>query len=906
MRLLLLVAMAFAVQAKLMLPFGNGWRFHGGDDPTGPGVGPNSCDFEPLNDATCTNAEIDVNRYTESDCKTSCCYDPDCMVWQYQSGNKGCNHGLKDSVCVPSNTSSTGGKRSQNQPFKRDYNFQMPEFDDGEWKITSVPHDFLINGTFVDGPDAHHAYLPRGTAWYRKHFSIPAEWKGQSIHLAFQGAHHYKEIYINGNWIQDHSAGYTEFTVRLDNVTSLQYGDSNVNVIAIRVDASYGSGHWYEGGGIYRDVHLVCVNATAHFTYRGVYLNPETNGTTLDFSAELQSFNPTVPAGTLIPIKVKVVSRSGMVVAESNFLSWSLQQGQPSMVRDVLKPTGPIELWSIQKPVTYELSVVVGFVENQFTETHNATCAFRTTKWDPGFSLNNVPMKLRGFSHHNSFAGTGTASSTRLNLFRAQSAKALGANFWRCSHNPYVHDLYEVLTLVGIMSWDENRDFGTQYRQQMADMVKHHRSHASVVVWSFCNEVECFKNTNATELAYKSIATDLDPIRPTTCNQLHDGNSIEPSVLDIIGLSHADNQTLELVHSAHPGKPLLLSECCSCTENRDGPRNFTACEQQENSPGTDEPFVAGSIGVWTLMDYFGESQSWPQVVGNFGQFDISGFPKAHSWWYRINWLAKVPKENPSRPLVDAGVHTARVVNLWNSVNSTIYCAVSTKQASLRIDAESFGVKNADVNGMTEWAAAPENAKNITCVALGSTGSQLALHSLLKPKVALKLQLVVDVPSPATGTGSALYLDASDLALVRAQVVDEQGVVNSTVTGNVTFTVSGPGRLVGLGAAPDSHLHVQGNVAGFYGGLIRAVVQVTLDCVSGVADIVNSVDKEHAPLTFTADCPSPAPAIVVTAYSENFGNASISLQTSSAPSDNPFAVARANANLTYTYMDDIVS
>ena len=66
------------------------------------------------------------------------------------------------------------------------------------------------------------------------------------------------------------------------------------------------------------------------------------------------------------------------------------------------------------------------------------------------------------------------------------------------------------------------------------------------------------------------------------------------------------------------------------------------------------PFVAGSLGVWTLMDYFGEphgtgTSSWPYVICDFGQFDIAGFPKSHAYWYTSNWLQAVPLSDAGRP-----------------------------------------------------------------------------------------------------------------------------------------------------------------------------------------------------------------------------------------------------------------
>jgi hypothetical protein len=50
--------------------------------------------------------------------------------------------------------------------------------------------------------------------------------------------------------------GYTGFVVRID--PHLRYGSGAVNNLALRSDASFGSGHWYEGGGIYRDVSHRC------------------------------------------------------------------------------------------------------------------------------------------------------------------------------------------------------------------------------------------------------------------------------------------------------------------------------------------------------------------------------------------------------------------------------------------------------------------------------------------------------------------------------------------------------------------------------------------------------------------------------------------------------------------------
>jgi beta-galactosidase/beta-glucuronidase len=67
--------------------------------------------------------------------------------------------------------------------------------------------------------------------------------QGSVIQLEFEGCFQYCQLWLNGKYLQAHASGYTSFTVRLDNST-LYYGESNSNVIAVRTDASYGSGHW--------------------------------------------------------------------------------------------------------------------------------------------------------------------------------------------------------------------------------------------------------------------------------------------------------------------------------------------------------------------------------------------------------------------------------------------------------------------------------------------------------------------------------------------------------------------------------------------------------------------------------------------------------------------------------------
>eukprot|EP01052_Picozoa_sp_SAG31_P046098 SAG31_NODE_8678_length_1407_cov_2.000000_3_plen_122_part_01 len=87
--------------------------------------------------------------------------------------------------------------------------------------------------------------------------------------------------------------------------------------------------------------------------------------------------------------------------------------------------------------------------------------------------------------------------------------------------------------------------------------------------------------------------------------------------------------------------------------------------------------------------------------------------------------------------------------------------------------------------------------NLTAVAYDGDKVAVAHTTRLTSGEATKIELSIDVPSAETGTGTALVLDGSDTALLRASILDAAGVVVHMASHNVSFrVVSGPGRVVG--------------------------------------------------------------------------------------------------------------
>ena len=93
-------------------------------------------------------------------------------------------------------------------------------FDDRSWNVVSTPHTVELMPAEGSGCRNY-----QGPTWYRKHFVLPAETKGQRVVLHFEAAMGKQILYLNGKRIQEHLGGYLPFTLDLT-ANGVQAGDS--------------------------------------------------------------------------------------------------------------------------------------------------------------------------------------------------------------------------------------------------------------------------------------------------------------------------------------------------------------------------------------------------------------------------------------------------------------------------------------------------------------------------------------------------------------------------------------------------------------------------------------------------------------------------------------------------------
>jgi len=123
--------------------------------------------------------------------------------------------------------------------------WQKPEHDDTAWKDLQVPQSWEEQGIATPNPrwpsqqpdDGYNGY-----AWYRTHFTVPADWAGVPLSIEFGAIDDYDWVYINGQMVGSTTSGDTWDQPRSYPIPLGLLKAGADNVIAIRVCDRGGSG----------------------------------------------------------------------------------------------------------------------------------------------------------------------------------------------------------------------------------------------------------------------------------------------------------------------------------------------------------------------------------------------------------------------------------------------------------------------------------------------------------------------------------------------------------------------------------------------------------------------------------------------------------------------------------------
>ncbi len=752
------------------------------------------------------------------------------------------------------NTDGWGGAKA------RAYSFgaASENFDDGNWRDVSVPHDFVSEGDYtqkkmqfsdmqkipeMESMDSRHfagGSLEGGIAWYRKHFDIAGNFENKRIYLHFDGVYRDSTVYLNEYFIGRHESGYSSFYY--DITDFVNFGGENV--LAVRVDSTGREGWWYEGGGIYRGVWLeikenICAAHNGVFVYSNVNLENKSAVLTVQTEIEnrrLEDSSVTVEHIVYDTEEREIAKTKDVIYAAA----WEITFSKKKLSVE------NVTLWDTENPYLYKLETNI-YIGGALTDTVITSFGIRDIRFDAdkGFFLNGKNIKIKGLCCHHDHTGIGIAQNASIIEYRLAQMKSMGANAYRSAHHMPADELLSLCDKMGMLVFDETRRMSSapQDLECLREMVKHARNHPSVFLYGIGNE-EIFSQhrpeTARTTVTMKTEIKKLDPTRPVTAAvvcwngaERFDNAAGYVDVtkhLDVMGFNYCKT-AWDDYHERMPKQPIIITEAssnsgsrgCYSTDESTGQYyildtdNGIKCKNTQKAQKKDmgesewkyfaeRDYLAG-IFLWTGMDYRGEPTplTYPAVYSQFGIFDYCGFPKDNYYYYKSWWTDKA---------------TLHIFPHWNFEDKvgekiSVHCYSNLDEVELLVNGKSYGKQKMQSDWYLTWDGVIYEKGEVTAKGY-KNGTPVMTKTVKTTDTAYQIEIKPYKSSISVG----------ETAIVDMKITDKNGDVVPTADNLLHFSVEN-GEFLGTGNGnPGSHESDRVPVRRAFNGLCQLLVKAT--------------------------------------------------------------------------------
>ena len=719
--------------------------------------------------------------------------------------------------------------------------------DGQSWSQVAVPHDWAISGPFDKKWDLQMVAIEQngekekseksgrsgalpwiGEGKYRMNLTLPKGYK-RAV-LVFDGAMSEPVVSVNGKEAGRWAYGYNAF--RIDVTPYVHFGKSNL--VEVHLNNVEESSRWYPGGGLYRPVTVELygdVNFSTWDTFVRT-LKASKNEAEVEVDALLQG--KLGKKGTTI---VSLLDAEGKVVAQQNMT------GANSTVKTQLKVANP-HLWTPESPYLYQLKLTryegKKKMDEQCVKTGIRTIA--VSKFG-GFQLNGVTRKIKGVCLHHDLGPLGAAENKAAFIRQVKMMKAMGCDAIRTAHNMPSTMQMEVCDSLGMMVMAESFDmwiypkckngyarfFKEWSDKDITNLVKHHRNHPSIIMWSIGNEIPEQWSKEGVEIAkhLQDICHQYDPSRPVTQGMDRAEAALKSGfaqVMDVPGFNYRVQKYFKNIEQLPQGF-LLGSETASTVSSR-GVYKFPVvvsdkatypdgqCSSYDteycswsNLPDDDwkmqddYSWVIGEF-VWTGYDYLGEPTPydtyWPSRSSYFGICDLAGLPKDRYYMYRAHW--------------NNHQHTTHLLPHWNWQGregqvTPVYCYTDGVEGELFVNGKSQGRVHKDKSSRLDryrlrWNDVKYEPGEIRVVTYNEYGDKVGEDVRRTAGEPTQIKLESECPDHESVAcckegcdeqhDVVLKADGNDLAFITVSLLDKDGNECPLADDEMTFEVSGAG------------------------------------------------------------------------------------------------------------------
>ena len=776
--------------------------------------------------------------------------------------------------------------------------------DSVNWERVAIPHDWAISGPFDKKYDLQYVAIEQngetekteksgrsgalpwiGKGYYRTTVNVDTDF--HYAELFFDGAMSEPVVRVNGKVAGQWAYGYNAF--RIDVTPFLRQGNNTIEVSLSNVEES---SRWYPGGGLYRPVKLIA------YRTRGInarIVDWECFFQTLEADAQKAKVMVTTKVENCLGAKVEasLTDEQGDIVA-----SGEMEKGEDGLCNVAFEVDHP-QLWSPETPYLYTLTINTRSAIRQTDPTKRVYGIALTDSWtqkvgirtlsftkEKGFQLNGQTRKIKGVCLHHDLGPLGAAVNKAALIRQIKIMKDMGCDAIRTAHNMPSTMQMEVCDSMGMMVMAESFDMWiypkcqngyARFFKEWADrdienLVRNHRNHPSIILWSIGNEIPEQWSDEGREIArhLQELCHRLDPTRMVTQGMdkadeaLHSGFA---QVMDVPGFNYRvhkygnnikqlpqgfllGSETASTVSSRGVYKfPVTISDSNTYPDGQCSSYDTEYCSWS-NLPDDDwrwqddYPWVVGEF-VWTGFDYLGEptpyDEYWPSRSSYFGICDLAGLPKDRYYLYRSRW--------------NTNDHTIHLLPHWTWPGregqvTPVYCYTDYPEGELFVNGVSQGRIKKNREGRLDryrlrWNDVVYQPGEIRVVVYDEKGKRAGEQIIRTAGDPAQLTLTTDRANIKAGQ--------NDLAFITVNLVDADGNLVPDADDQLLFEVSGAGRFKAAcnGDATSLEPFTQPTMRLFHGQLV--VIVEALDTTGPITLTVRSLKRNISQtVTLTAN------------------------------------------------------
>jgi beta-galactosidase len=446
-------------------------------------------------------------------------------------------------------------------PQKRPVNFYKPDYDVAGWKEIKVPSCWQVEGygtpyysnynyifqkdfprVMSTPPVSFTAYQERNPVGsYRRNFEVPANWDGRQIFITFDGVDAGFFLWINGKKV-----GYSVNSRNAAEFDITKYVKPGSNMVAVEV-YRFTTGSYLEDqdmfrlSGIFRNVTLWS-SPQEHIRdyFIKTTFDQQFHDAVLHISARIKNYGINAVAARKLNINLYDGNKQVIGVKAQHDVP-ALKPGEEVLIQADIPVKAP-DKWTAETPKLY--TTVLSLQEGSTSvELLSAKTGFRQVEIKGRiFTVNGVPVKLKGVNRHENWPDVGHAITEEQMVRDIVLIKQANCNHVRTCHYSDDPRWYELCDEYGIYlvaeanleshgAWNE---FNEEPRIKAALIernranVENFKNHPSVVIWSLGNECG---SGGANFRAILDVIRSIDDTRPTHYQGFGIGNK-NPADID--------------------------------------------------------------------------------------------------------------------------------------------------------------------------------------------------------------------------------------------------------------------------------------------------------------------------------------------------------------------------------------